>query len=116
MPSRWTSWPSMIPTPSSSLRGRAPPPTRASPTTWCAPSPAAEDLADALVTQAHAQQRDAAGEGAHHVVGEARVGGGARPRRDDDGVGIIDGQLVQREGIVALHRHHRAELAELLRQ
>ena len=76
----------------------------------------AEDLADALMAQAHPQQRPPRAQLADHVAGDPGVRRLARPRRDDD---MIRGQRLQRRhgnGVVAKDLHLRAQLTEVLHQ
>ena len=79
---------------------------------------AAEELADALVAEAHAEHRDAAlAEVADRVVREAGVLGPARARaRSSTASGVERDDLVERDRVVAVHDRLRAELTEVLHE
>ena len=72
---------------------------------------AAVDLADALVAEADAEDRHPSGEGGDDVVGQAGVLGAARPGADEHGVGGEGLDVVQREGVAAVHDGLGAQLA-----
>src|SRR5438552_11790192 len=72
----------------------------------------AEDLPDALMAQAHAQDRDLAAERAHCFVGDARVVGSSWSGRDDDAIELC--QLVHAHLVVAKDRGLGAELGHVL--
>ena len=76
--------------------------------------PPAEDLADALQAEAHAEHRATAGEVADHVVAEPRIVGRAGARGDEHGVGIELDQLVEGPGVVAVHERLGPQLTEVL--
>ena len=73
---------------------------------------AAEHLPDALVTEADAQDRDLAAEGADRIVGDAGIIWSSRPGRDHDAV--EPRQLVDRDLVVAEHGRLGAELRHVL--
>ena len=56
---------------------------------------AAEDLADALVAEAHPEHRAPAGERADHLVGQSRIIRGAGAGGDQDGVGVEGEDLIK---------------------
>ena len=62
---------------------------------------AAERLADGLMTEAHAENRDAAAEPAYHFLADARVLRVAGPRRKDDVRGIQSLDLANGERVIA---------------
>src|SRR5439155_27055234 len=72
----------------------------------------AEDLPDALMTQAHAQDCDLAAQRAHCFVGDAGVIGRAGSRRDDDAVELRE--LVHGHLVFAKHGRLGAELGHVL--
>src|SRR4051794_4325523 len=75
---------------------------------------AAESLADALVTEAHAQQRYLAGETLDERHGYAGFVRGARPRRDDDAIRAKRRNLVEADLVVATDDDLLPKLAEIL--
>jgi len=75
-----------------------------------------EHRADALVAEAHAQDRDPAGEIRDGGVGDAGVVRRAGPRADDQMGGIARGDLRDRHGVVAEHFRLRAQLAQKLNE
>ena len=78
--------------------------------------PPPEDLPDALVAEADAEDRHPPGEAEDHLVGDAGVLRPARARRDEDGVGGEGLDAVEGEGVVAVHDRLGAELPEVLDQ
>src|SRR5918992_4943398 len=77
---------------------------------------AAEGLADRLVSETHAEDRDAAGEALDRCEGDAGLVRRARTGRDHDVRGrertdFLDGELV-----VAKHAHLGAKLAQVLNE
>src|SRR5712691_1290873 len=72
----------------------------------------AEDLAQALMAEAHAEDRDLPGELFDRLVGDARVVRCPGTGRDDDAV--VTGELPDRDLIVAEHRGLDSELSEIL--
>jgi hypothetical protein len=77
---------------------------------------AAERLADRLVAQAHAQDRDLPGQAPEQLEGDSGLGRRARPGRNHDAPGIQQRHLIHRGLVVAQHFHLRAELAQVLHQ
>ena len=75
---------------------------------------AAVDLADALVAEAHAEHRDAAGEAGDDLVREAGVLGAAGPGADEHAVGLELLDLVDGERVAAVDQRLGAELAQVL--
>src|SRR5690606_20505404 len=76
--------------------------------------PAAEWLADALVAEADAEQRNPAGKMADGGDRDTRVIGRAGPWRDDDLLRRQRLDLREGELIVAVHPHVGAQLTEIL--
>src|SRR6185437_9991172 len=74
---------------------------------------AAEGLADRLMTEADAEQRDRAG-AAHEIEADAGMVGIARARRDDDALRLQRQRRLDGEGVVPLHQHLGAELAQIV--
>ena len=77
---------------------------------------AAEDMADGLVTQAHAEDRLLAGEGLDHRARDAGFGRRTRARRDHHAVGIQRERFLHRDLVVAVHLLFHAQLPEVLDQ
>ncbi len=77
---------------------------------------APEDVADALVAQAHTQQGHPASEMAHHVVGDTSLERRARPWRDDDVAGRQRLYFLQADAVVAIDRWLPAQLTQVLSQ
>src|SRR5260370_25232215 len=77
-----------------------------------APDPSAERLAQALVAETDAEDRDLAGKLLDRLVGDARVVRRAGARRDDDAV--VAGQLGDGDLVVAEDGRLDPELAEVL--
>ena len=76
----------------------------------------AERQADALMSEAHAQQRHALTHLANQLHCDARILGTARSRRDDDALRAQPSNLVERDFVVPAHEWRRAQLAEVLRE
>src|SRR5205823_9758724 len=71
-------------------------------------------VTDALVTEAHAQQRGARAEALDDLVAHTRVLGSSRPGRDQDGVGLERGHVVAGHRVVAVQiGEHTSELQSL---
>jgi hypothetical protein len=70
--------------------------------------------ADRLVTEADAEQRDAAGEALDRRHRDARLARRARSRRDDDAVHAERLDLVECDRVVAPHVDLGAQLAQVL--
>ena len=77
---------------------------------------AAEGLADALVAEAHAENRHLAGEFLDQRHRDARLVGRARAGRNHDMVGLERRDLLHRDLVVAEYPHLLAQLAEILHQ
>ena len=75
---------------------------------------AAEDLPDALMAQAHAEQRDLPGQLADGGQRHAPVPGPSRSRRDQHRVGILGPDPGDVDGVVAEDDRRRAQLTQLL--
>src|ERR1700674_1075931 len=75
---------------------------------------AAEALADALVTEAYAEDRDLTGEALNERNRNARFVGRARSGRDDDEPAAQGGALGKADFIVAMNRDFLPQLAEIL--
>src|SRR3990170_2814357 len=67
--------------------------------------PPAERRADALVPQADAEDRHPAGELSDQRGGDPRLRGGARPRRDNNGLRLSRGDVVHRDFVIAEDAH-----------
>ena len=65
----------------------------------------AEDLADTLVPQTHAQNRDAGVEMPDDIIANACLGRCAWTGRQNNGVRRIGRNLVERDGIIAHNRY-----------
>src|SRR5687767_6635302 len=78
--------------------------------------PAAEGLADRLVAEAYAQQRHPAGQPPDQLERDAGLVRRARPRRNDDVRRLQGLDCLDRDLVVPVDRHVRAELAEVLHQ
>src|SRR5258708_22450011 len=76
---------------------------------------AAQRLADRLVAEADAEDRHAAG-APHQLEADARMVGGARPPRDDDGLPPERARCFGAERVVALYHHLGAQLAQVMPQ
>jgi hypothetical protein len=76
----------------------------------------AKNLADALMAQAHAEDRQATSEMPDQVHGDPGLIGSARAWRDHQDVGCQIGNRLDRHCIVALDPHGLAELTEILRE
>src|ERR1043166_116374 len=63
---------------------------------------AAERIADALMSQAHAERRNGWSEALEHVVRNPRLLRRARPRRDDDVARLHCRDLVERDLVIAV--------------
>jgi hypothetical protein len=74
----------------------------------------AEHLSDALVPEAHAENRDLRPQDADDVVAHPGVGGTARAGGDEDGVGSGLSDGLDLDLVVAVHDRLTAELAEVL--
>ena len=77
---------------------------------------AAVGLADALIAQADAEDRDLAGQLVERRQGDAAVFGAARPGGDEDGVGPLRPDALHVDGVVAEDEGIGPELAQLLDQ
>src|SRR5690606_22353092 len=77
---------------------------------------AAVGLADALVPEAHAEDRNPAAEALDDRHRDPRLVGRARPGRDHDLRGREALDLVEADLIVAVNAHVLAELAEILHE
>src|SRR5690554_3921250 len=75
---------------------------------------AAVDLADGLVTQADAQYRQPAGEVANGLQGDARLVGGAGPRRDHQVTGGHRLDPLKGDGVVAVGLNLGPQLPQVL--
>ena len=75
---------------------------------------AAEDLADALVPEAHAEHRDTAREMGDDLVGQPGILGASRAGADQHTVGLDLLDLVDRQGIAAVHERLGTQLAQVL--
>ena len=73
-----------------------------------------EDMADALVTEADAQDWNALTKGADHITADARFLWSTRAWRDTNMVGPLFSDLFQGNLIVAMDLHLRAHLAKVL--
>src|SRR5205814_4965846 len=71
-------------------------------------------LADALVAEADAEDRGAAGKMADGIDADAGLTGGAWPGRDDDPLGRHLVDVLDSDLVVAKHLDSRAELAQVL--
>jgi hypothetical protein len=71
-------------------------------------NPAPEHLPDRLMPQADAQDWHPASESANHVTGNASFIRCARSRRDHQVAGLLGGDLVPRDLIVAMHFNRQA--------
>src|SRR5690606_5322269 len=78
--------------------------------------PAAVGLADGLVPEADAEDRDARAQLAHHVERDPGLVGRARARRDHDPPRRERGDVGHRERVVALHPHLGAERLQVLHE
>jgi hypothetical protein len=65
--------------------------------------PGPVDLADALVAQAHAEDRHAPGQVLDDLVAHARVLGSPRPGRDHHPRGFDGEDVVEADGVVTVH-------------
>ena len=74
----------------------------------------AEDMADGLVTEAHAEDRLLAGEGLDHRTRDAGFGGRARAGRDHHAVGVQREGFLHRDLVVTVHLLFHAQLPEVL--
>src|SRR5262249_30561954 len=74
----------------------------------------AEGLADRLMAETHPEDGRRAREAQYDVDADACVGGRARPGRDHDVRGRHDGDLLERDLVVADDLRVRAQLAEVL--
>ena len=77
---------------------------------------AAEDLADALQAEAHAEHRPFAGEAADERVRQAGVIRTAGPGAYEDAVGVERIDLVERERVATMHERLGAEFPEVLHE
>ena len=77
---------------------------------------AAERLADGLMTEAHAEDRNAAAEPAYHFLADARVLRVAGPRRKDDMRGVQSLDFANGERVIADNAHIRLDSRRLLEQ
>ena len=68
---------------------------------------AAEDVADALVPEADAEQRRVRAEAPDDVIGNARLRRRAGAGRNADALGLQLGDLIERDLVVAPHEHLR---------
>ncbi len=75
---------------------------------------APENVADALVPQTHAKQREPGAEGADHLVGDARFFGGAGAGRHADALRFESLDFGDRHLVVAFDKELRPQLAEVL--
>jgi hypothetical protein len=82
----------------------------------CVHDMAAEGLADALVSQAHPENRDSAREALDQRDRHPGLVGRARPGRDNYILGLELGDPVQRDLVIAVHRHLLPQLAQVLHQ
>ena len=83
---------------------------------WRAHDPSAEHLADALMAEAHAEDRSRRAELLDDCVGDAGFVGVARSGRDQDAVGVARRQLVDGDLVVTEHDRLRAQLTEVLHE
>ena len=77
---------------------------------------AAEHLADGLMAEAHAKDRDAAAEPAYHFLADARILRIAGPRRKNDVRGIQSLDFADGERVIADNAHIRLDGRRLLEQ
>ena len=77
---------------------------------------AAERFADGLMTEAHAEDGDAAAEPAYHFLADARVLRVAGPRRKDDVRGAQSFDFADGERVIADNAHIRLDGRRLLEQ
>ena len=75
---------------------------------------AAEHMADALMPQTHAQQRNRRPKPANHIARNARLVRRAGAGRNADALGLERGDCVERDLVVPLHEHLGPQLAEVL--
>ena len=73
-------------------------------------------MADALVTEAHAEERYLAAELPADVIGDAGIERGAGARRDDDVAWRQPIDLLETDGIVAIDQWLPAQLTDVLGQ
>src|SRR6266853_3352241 len=77
---------------------------------------AAESLADRLMAETHAQDRDPAGKLAYRGERDPGFRGSAGPRRNDDACRYHRGDVPRRDLVVAEHPDLCAQLAQILHQ
>ena len=73
-----------------------------------------EGVADALVTEANAKQRNVRSEGPDDFVGESRFTRGTRSGRDEDAFGFERADLFDGDLVVAMDLHIHLHLAQIL--
>ena len=77
---------------------------------------AAEGVADALVSETDAHDRQLAAEVYDNVVGQAGFARCARARGDEDALGVVGFDLLDRDLVVSMDEHVCLQLAQVLDQ